>query len=523
MQDGRRARRFAALALTAVLGGIVVGYRLDARPLWDPDEAKHAEVAREMLVEGRWVEPLVNFEPYHHKPSALYLAIGAAYRAFGTNELGARFVSASCAWLTLLLVCAHGARRSTIEGLLAALLLGACGLFVMVGRFTNFDAPLTLCMTSAVLALARMVAHRRASDALLLYASIGCAFLVKGPAALALIAVPALVALWRGDLEWSDLELRRGLTLMSVIVGAWLVPTIIAAPNYLEEFLWVHNVERYLAPVGADVFHPQPFWFFLPVLAGALLPWSVWMPAAVVHVFTSPPDRSSRVLAEYSVWVVLFFSLSSGKLATYVLPAVPSLALLTAQWLIAERDDARAGRIGTALSAGVCALLCPAVYLYLRYESPALVGYAAVFLPVSLAGVAIVMMRGRASSLYAAAALSAALAVSVLAFNVFAAAAVSPWVSDADLAAKAREYGRPRRVIAYRVRPFSFLFYTGWPMQYRVPLDAVREALYEPGGALLLTEDQWMFHLAEAAPGVEFKELARNPRHVLYAVRSPWG
>ena len=522
IQDGQRARRFAALALTAVLGAVLVGYRLGEHPLWDPDEAKHAEVAREMLVEGRWLEPLVNFEPYHHKPSALYLAIGAAYRVFGTNEFGARFVSATCAWLTLVLVCAFGLRRSVDEGLLATLLLAACVLFLMVGRFTNFDAPLTLCMTSAVLALARLIESRRARDALWLFVSVGFAFLVKGPAALALIAIPVALALWHGDLEWRDLELSRGLMALGAITGSWIIPTLVFAPRYLEEFLWVHNVERYLAPVGADVFHPQPFWFFLPVVAGALLPWSVWVPAALTRVVVGPSDPSSRVLAEYALWVVVFFSLSSGKLATYVLPAVPALALLTARWLLAERDEARAGRVASMLSAILCVLLCPAAYVYLRLEAAPLVRYAIVFLPVSLAGIA-VAMSARRSALRAAVSLSAALAASLLAFNVFAAAPLSSWVSDADLAARARAFGRPRCVIAYRVRPFSFLFYTGWPMQYHVPLDDVRAALYEPGGALLLTEDQSIFHLEEAAPGVEFIELARNPRHVLYAVRSPWG
>jgi len=521
-QDGQRAARFAALALTGVLGGLLVGYRLDAHPLWDPDEAKHAEVAREMLVEGRLIEPLINFEPYHHKPSALYLAIGAAYRAVGTNELGARLVSACCAWLTLLLVCAHGARRNVPEGLLAALLLGACGLFVMVGRFTNFDAPLTLCTTAAVLALARMAEDHRARDALLFHGSLACAVLVKGPVALVLLAVPAALALWRGDLTWSDLEIRRGSMLMGVVVGAWLVPTLIFAPRYLAEFLWVHNVERYLAPVGADVFHPQPFWFFLPVLAGALLPWSAWMPAAVTRALAESADRSARVLAEYSTWVVIFFSLSSGKLATYILPAVPSLALLTARSLIAGRAEPHTRRGAIVFTGCVCAVLCPAAYLYLRFEAPALVYCAAALLPISVTGIGVALRRG-VPALHAAVALSIAMTASVVAFNVFASAPLSPWTSDADLAAKAREYGRPQRVIAYRVRPFSFLFYTGWPMQYHVPLDEVRAALYEPGIALLLTEDQWMFHLEEAAPGVQFTEIARNPRHVLYAVRSPWG
>jgi hypothetical protein len=46
-------------------------------------------------------------------------------------------------------------------------------------------------------------------------------------------------------------------TCFVTIVGAWLVPALVASPDYVHDFIWVHNVQRY--SVDADLFHPEPF------------------------------------------------------------------------------------------------------------------------------------------------------------------------------------------------------------------------------------------------------------------------
>jgi len=518
----KRLRDTAALALVVAAAAFLLGYRLDAHPLWDPDEAKHAEVAREMLAEGRLLEPLINFEPYHHKPSLLYALIGVAYRVFGVGELGARIVPALSAIATLLAVFRYGRRRSLAEGLLACLLLASCGFFVAVGRYTNFDATLTCVSTVGVLLLADAVDRvGSARSVYLLYAAVGLAVLVKGPAAFVLIAVPAAFALWRGDLSIRQLELRRGLVILACVIGAWLVPALLVAPDYVADFFWTHNVQRYLAPVGADVFHPEPIWFFLPVLAATLLPWSPLLVHALPEALMQ--RGSQRLLSEYALWVVVFFSLSSGKLATYVLPAYPALALVTAAWLKSLREhDPSAGTTALRFGAAACALLAPIAWIALHRLAPEDQALALLVTPATLGGV-IALLRTRGGTLEPTLWASAGMLATVGLLVTIGAAAAGRWVSDYDLAQAALAQPKTQRVIAYRVRPFSFLFYTRMPLQYRVPVAEVRDALYAPGEALLLTEDRWGWHLEEIAPGIELAEIARNSRHVLYRVRSPWG
>lgn len=61
----------AALALAVFLPGIA------ARDLWNPDEPRYAEVAREMLERGDWLVPHLNGQVYSEKPPLQLWAIAA--------------------------------------------------------------------------------------------------------------------------------------------------------------------------------------------------------------------------------------------------------------------------------------------------------------------------------------------------------------------------------------------------------------------------------------------------------------
>ncbi len=499
--------------LAAVL---LLGARIGDLPLLDPDEAKHAQVAREMLEAGRWLEPLVYGQPYHHKPSLLYALIGVCYRLFGVGELGARMVPAIAGLLTVVLVYHHASRRNVVDGLLASLLLLASTLFFAVARFTNFDGLLTLATFGAAVAISRWIESGcRDSCSFVCGVSLtALGVLVKGPAAAVLLALPVL-ACGLGALGNTSLTVYvAGAACFSAIVGAWLVPTLILHPDYLREFVWIHNVQRY--SVDADLFHPEPLWFFVPVLLATLLPWSLVVPAAVSAAWRR--GGGDRFLAAYALWVVVFFSLSNGKLATYVLPAYPALAVLAARWLNDEHARPRGWLSVTA--AGIFMLSAPAAYVVLRLEEPGFEGLAWALLPAAAAGAWVLTARRRrpvterGAIVTLSCALLAVYAVAVVAYGP----AVGRLTSDRDLVATitATSASPPEAVVVHRVRPFSFLFYSGWPVVYKVSDAEYRAALSRPGRVLVLTKESRLDTLPATDPPAELREIARNHRHVVY-------
>src|SRR5258705_1176843 len=92
--DQSRPSRPALGALAALCLGLSF-FQLGTIPLLDPDESRHAEVAREMDASGDWIVPRFNGETYFEKPAGFYWLTATAYRVFGTSEWSARLPSAA--------------------------------------------------------------------------------------------------------------------------------------------------------------------------------------------------------------------------------------------------------------------------------------------------------------------------------------------------------------------------------------------------------------------------------------------
>ena len=61
-------------------------YHLGNAALFEPDEGRNAEKAREMLLLSNWVTPHINFVPALDKPVFFYQLIAISYKLFGVSE-----------------------------------------------------------------------------------------------------------------------------------------------------------------------------------------------------------------------------------------------------------------------------------------------------------------------------------------------------------------------------------------------------------------------------------------------------
>ncbi|MCW5891323.1 MAG: glycosyltransferase family 39 protein [bacterium] len=317
------------LALAALL--LFVG--LGAYPLWDPDEGRHALIARNLWAATDWrgmLLPRLHGRPYHDKPILYYWLTAVAYALGGPTTVAARWVSACSALATVGLVFWFALRAWGLAAAVAAatMLVTALG-FLGLGRFSSLDMLLTVAVTSALVALYAWSREEGPRTPLALAGvALGVGLLAKGAVAPVLVGAIVVVHL----ATTGRVRLLRGRSLLVValpclvVAGPWYVAAAWLDPAYLSEFLVRHHLKRFLA--ASERLHPAPFWY-TPVFALAVFwPWSALLPAVVRDGRERGLDEAQRFCLIWAAAVVAFFTVSSGKLATYVLPAMPALALL---------------------------------------------------------------------------------------------------------------------------------------------------------------------------------------------------
>jgi 4-amino-4-deoxy-L-arabinose transferase-like glycosyltransferase len=312
---------------------------LSARPLFNPDEGRYAEIPREMLEGGDWVVPHLNGLAYIEKPPLQYWATAVSYRLLGASEFAARLYSALTALAIILLVWSSARRLWSLEAAwrTAAVLAGML-MFVVLGQLLTLDMSLTFYMTLSLAGFlrAQQAAQPQARTWMIVaWVATGFGVLTKGLIAAAVpTAVLMLYSAYSRDFApWRRLYIMWGLPIFLAITVPWHWLAARRLPDFLQFFFIHEHVARYLTPI-AD--RQEPWWFFIGVFLAGSLPWTVpalralgggWRrrtPAA------GAPFQTALFLWIWIVFIGVFFSLSDSKLMPYILPAMPALALLMA-------------------------------------------------------------------------------------------------------------------------------------------------------------------------------------------------
>lgn len=377
------ARRFRRdLARVAVAGALLYLPALGARDVWNPDEARYAQVAREMRARGDWLVPHLNGAVYGEKPPLFFWLIGAAAVPLGgVTETAARLPSALAAIGTLLLTFTIAGRLfGRRAAWLAAAAFGTCWSVLWQARFGQIDMVLTFLVTLALWCWLTGWRTGRTGLYWLFFAVTGVATVAKGPAGMLppLLAVIAFLVLTRRWRDLRELRIGRGLLLWAAVVLAWLVPAGIAGgDSYWQGLVFKQNLTRYAQPWH----HVKPWYHYLTVLPALYFPWALLLPGALVagwrglvrphgvkaraetrsdpvEAATAGPEevapadsgtgRSGRLGADGLLfalsWVVVtlvFFSLSPAKRGVYILTMYPGLSLLAGAGL--DRASAALG------------------------------------------------------------------------------------------------------------------------------------------------------------------------------------
>jgi 4-amino-4-deoxy-L-arabinose transferase-like glycosyltransferase len=370
--------RWAPLLWLVVLPGLLL-YPCLGFALLEPDESRYAEVPREMLARGDLIVPVLQGEPYLEKPPLLYWLVAGCYRLFGTTDAAARLPSALAVHATVLLAYLFGRRllgeRSAFRG---ALLLGLAPGLMSVGRLLILDGLLTLWVTLALFAAFEATRGDRLGRGwwLLASAALGLGVLTKGPVALVLVLPP--LVLHRGLSGrgcalgwWAWLGLVGGAVAVAL---PWYIALCVRVPEFARTFFWEHHVVRFFSGMA----HVRGVWFYGPVLFLGLLPGSLLVWPFLRFLFGGEEETARRRTPELGFlllaagWCVLFFTVSACKLPTYILPALPPLALALGHFLAHSRwQSSQLPRWAAGVAFAALALLHHlALPWYATYRSP---------------------------------------------------------------------------------------------------------------------------------------------------------
>jgi 4-amino-4-deoxy-L-arabinose transferase-like glycosyltransferase len=355
--------------LLAIAIAIVWFANLDVRKLQHPDEGRYAEIAREMVVTGDWVTPRLNGIKYFEKPPLQYWLTAAAFRAFELDEWTARLPGALAGFLTILIVGYVGSIvASKTAGAYAALALAGCVWPFGIAHLVTLDALLTFWLTAALGAF--LLAQHWRADAtrsrrwmLVAWAATAGGMMTKGLVALVIPFATLVIhtLLTRDRTPWSRVELLRGLALFLLLAAPWFVVVSARNPEFARFFFIHEHFERFLT---TEHRRTGAWWYFLPMLAIGLLPWTGVFLWGLRRSWTEPVAAGSfawtRFCLVWCAFVLVFFSISGSKLPSYILPIFPAAALVLGVEL--ERMSPRTLAVFAALIASTtCALWLGAV------------------------------------------------------------------------------------------------------------------------------------------------------------------
>ena len=348
-----RFRLLALLAAAAVLFTAGVG----RGSLWDQDEAKYTQVAREILETGDPITLHVNGTPWFVHPP-LYMWLQAALGAVvGFSEVTARIWSSVFGVVGLYATVLIGRLFfGAAPAMLGGVVLATTFEYFALSRLAIFDVVLTAFMLLAFYAFLQAVRTGARRHRYWTALWVGLGILTKGPIALLLpglvtgayLAVrrisPGGIRAWVGPvvaagflgLSWYALEyLRHGWEFVKIVIG-------------------YYTVTRFVGVVEGQA---GPWWYYAPVFGIGAFPWTAFVLAALPYHGRRWKDGGSLIILLWIGITVVFYSLAGTKLPNYVLPAFPFAALgVGAMWHDVFAGRARARRLvgmgfaGTALA-----------------------------------------------------------------------------------------------------------------------------------------------------------------------------
>lgn len=326
--------------LAAVLAAVVFVFPLTVYfPLLDPDEGLHASIAQEMVERGDWLTPHFMGEPFFDKPILYFWCQALSLRLFGMNEAAVRLPGLTFGLLGAVTTGLIGWRMfGRTTGWVAGIFYGTMILPVALAQAASHDVAIIPCINLAILFLweSQRAESKPAAAGYVVAAGflLGLTVLTKGLIGVALVgtAYGCYVLVTR---RWSAGVCLHGLTAFAVAVLValpWFIAVEIEHPGFLHYFFIQRHILGFAT--STQLHGEAPWWYYLPILLGGGLPWIGYLPVTISDALDQKNRKDSNgAMALLFCWLIgctVLLSLAHSKLATYLWPVFPAVAVLAA-------------------------------------------------------------------------------------------------------------------------------------------------------------------------------------------------
>lgn len=305
--------------------------------LMDVDETRYVSMARDMFHSKDFLTLYLNGEYFFEKPPLYFWGECLSFALFGkVTEFTARFPVALYGTLSTLLVYFTGKKIiSRRYGFISAVILATTLEFVMLAKFAILDIVVTTCIGFSVMFgfLTQFVSDKNKKYMWwLFYIFSGLAVMAKGiPGFIVPFAVMFFVTIANKTFKkvFKPQYILPGFALFLLIVLPWhLIMLKLHDPLFFNEYIMKHHINRFFS--SSEIDREQPFYFYFVTVLWGLIPWVFSAIAvgvtklksfkrfAVEELTNSQKFLMFNVIA--FVVTMLFFSSSSTKLITYILP-----------------------------------------------------------------------------------------------------------------------------------------------------------------------------------------------------------
>jgi len=320
-------KRYILFLIPMILYVALLGFM----PQMEPDEGRYSLIPSAMNETGNYVTPHIKSTIYLEKPPLAYWVTAISFKIFGEKDFSARLFAGLCTWGCILLAFFIGRRfRDEKTGLYAAAIFSVSVFPFILGRLNILDMPLTffLCL-SIWLGYLSLTSEKKRYLYYLFYFICALAFLTKGIIGVVFpFAILVLWLIWVG--RWrqiGQLISPVGILIFLVVVCPWLF----LAQKENSDFLWFFFVREHFLRFTTQMHGKnEPFYYFLPLIIGGTFPWSVyliraWQRNTIPEWLFRKDDN--KLLVVWFLFIFIFFTVSSSKLAPYIAPVFLPIAL----------------------------------------------------------------------------------------------------------------------------------------------------------------------------------------------------